>query len=126
MSSLGPRLQQPLAFWLWLSLACLSASGEGGPYVAAGLLSLGICAILCSVSVPGVPIEPFVRKVFFCVSLWRSHGLGCCLTLAPSDCPQGPGPYPKDQLCSLRLPAQPPLTGGGPECLGHFSTGSCA
>ena len=69
MSSLGPRLQQPLAFRLWLSLACLSASREGGPYMAAGLFSFGICSILCSVSVPGVPIEPFMRKVFFvCLS----------------------------------------------------------
>ena len=31
----------------------------------------------------------FREKGLFCVSLWRSHGLGCCLTLAPSDCPQG-------------------------------------
>ena len=69
MPSLGPRLQQPLAFRLWLSLACLSASREGGPYMAAGLLSFGICSILCSVSVPGVLIEPFVRKVsFVCLS----------------------------------------------------------
>ena len=62
-------MQQPLAFRLWLSLACLSASREGGPYMAAGLFSFGICSILCSVSVPGVPIEPFMRKVFFvCLS----------------------------------------------------------
>ena len=27
--SLWPRLQKPLAFWLWLSQACLSASGVG-------------------------------------------------------------------------------------------------
>ena len=30
MLSLGPRLRQPLAFWLWLWHACLSASGGGG------------------------------------------------------------------------------------------------
>ena len=96
--------------------------------MAAGLLSCGICSILCSVSVPGVPIEPFVRKVFFvCLSgdptVWVavSHQLPQTVLRAFR-----PGPYPKDQLCSLHLPAQPPLTGGGPECLGHFSAGSCA
>ena len=37
--------------------------------MAAGLLSFGICSILCSVSVPGVLIEPFVTKVsFVCLS----------------------------------------------------------
>ena len=30
MLSLGLRLQQPFAFWFWLSQACLSASGEEG------------------------------------------------------------------------------------------------
>ena len=30
-------------------------------------------------------------------------------------------PYPKDQWCSPRLHAQPPLTGSGCETLGHFS-----
>ena len=29
-ASLGLRLQQPLAFWLWLLQACLSASGWAG------------------------------------------------------------------------------------------------
>ena len=56
MRCLGPRLQQPLAFWLWLSQGCLSASREGGPYMAAFLLSFGICSILCSVSMPGVTV----------------------------------------------------------------------
>ena len=46
MWSLGLRLQQPLAFQLWLSHACLSASGEGGPYRAASFLSFGILSIL--------------------------------------------------------------------------------
>src|SRR5574337_21713 len=30
MPSLGPRSSLPLAFWLWLLPACLSASGAGG------------------------------------------------------------------------------------------------
>ena len=53
--SLGPSLQQPLVFCLWLWLACLSASGEGRPY-AAGLLSFGNRSILCSVNAPGVTV----------------------------------------------------------------------
>ena len=54
--SLGLRLQEPLAFRLWLSLACLFASGEGGPYTAAGLLSFGIHSIRCSVSATVVTV----------------------------------------------------------------------
>ena len=67
MQSLGLRLQQPLAFWLWLSQACLSASGEGGPYVAASLLSFGIHSILCSVIMPGVTmrLKSLLQEKFF-------------------------------------------------------------
>ena len=57
MQSLGPRLKQPLAVWLWLSHDCLSASWEGGPYMAASLLSFVIWSILCSVSAPGVTVQ---------------------------------------------------------------------
>ena len=39
MWSLGLRLQQPLAFQLWFPHACLSASRDRGPYMAADLLS---------------------------------------------------------------------------------------
>ena len=35
-----------------------------------------------------VLLEPFEGKVFFSC-LCGAHGLGCCVTLAPSDCPQG-------------------------------------
>ena len=36
-------------------------------------------------------LETFAGKfsLFSSLSLWLSHSLGCCLTLAPSDCPQG-------------------------------------
>ena len=57
MQYLGPRWQQPLAFRLWLSYISLSASGEGGPYMASGLLSFGIRSILCSVRAPGVTVR---------------------------------------------------------------------
>ena len=40
MWSLGPRLQQPLSFWLWLSHTYLSASQEGGPYLGSQLALL--------------------------------------------------------------------------------------
>ena len=48
-------------------------------------------------------------SLFFFFSFWLSHSLGCFLTLAPSDCPQGigclflniqPGPYPKHAACA--------------------------
>ena len=51
MTSLGPRL--PLAFQLWLSPACLSASTGGRGQSTAGWLSFGIGSILCSMSGPG-------------------------------------------------------------------------
>ena len=54
MLSLGLGLQQPLAFQLWLSHACLSASRKGGPYTAEALLSFDIHSILCSVSAPSI------------------------------------------------------------------------
>ena len=63
----GARLQQPLAFWPWLSYTYLSASRDGGPYMAAGQLFFGICSVLCSVSMP----KPFIGNVFgfvFCLS----------------------------------------------------------
>ena len=51
MPSLGLKL--PLAFQLWLSPACLSASCGGEEPVSSLELSFGICSILCSVSGPG-------------------------------------------------------------------------
>ena len=54
MQSLGPRLHQP--FQLWLSHACHSASREGGPYMAAGLLSFGAHSALSFVSMPGITV----------------------------------------------------------------------
>ena len=72
-----------------------------------------------------------LSSVFWCFFFfWLSYCLGCYLTLAPSDFPQGiqPSPYPKDQqsddaghdslssLYSLLVDAKH---------LGHFSVGSC-
>ena len=94
MQSLGPRLQQTLAFRLWLlpagSGCCLPASSRGTGLCAAGQLSFGISSVLCSVSRPGCALESFAGKFcfFLFVCFWRSHSLGCYLTLGPSDCPQ--------------------------------------
>ena len=93
MQSLGLRLKQPLASWIWLLHACLSASGNRGPYMAADLLSFGIHSFVLWAR-QGAPrgIRAFLRKVFclfVCfLSLWSSYNLGCYLTLAPSYCPQ--------------------------------------
>ena len=76
----------------WLLYASLSVSREGGSYMAAGFLSFGIHSVLSSVSMPGSwwGCRAFHGKVFYFLflSLWRSHELGCYLTLTPSDCPQ--------------------------------------
>ena len=56
----------PLAFWLWLSHTCLSASGRGRGLSAAGYLFFGIHSILCSVSRPGwALVRAFHGKVRF-------------------------------------------------------------
>ena len=89
VQSLGPRLHQP--FRLWLSHACHSASREGEPYMAAGLLSFGTHSALSFVSMPGITVwcRSLSWERSLCVSLWWSHGLCCYLTLAPPGCPQG-------------------------------------
>lgn len=49
-----------------------------------------IHSVFCFVSWPGCELEPFAGNLslsFF--PFWQSHSLGCYLTLAPSDCPQG-------------------------------------
>ena len=77
MQSLGLRLQHPLVFWLWLSHTCLFASGEGGPYMAAGLLSFGTHSVLCSVSMPGVMYIKSIswERLFFLSLAIPSFGL---------------------------------------------------
>ena len=80
------RLQQPPCLPTLLPQACPSASGKGGPYTAAGLLSFDIHSILCSVRVPGVTrwgYSLFVPLDIPDPMVWVA------LTLAPSDCPQG-------------------------------------
>ena len=47
MPSLKLRLQQPLAFWLWLSQVCLSASGRGGAGTQPALLWYSLNPSFC-------------------------------------------------------------------------------
>ena len=47
MPSLRLRLPQPLAFWLWLSQACLSASGLGGVSTQLALLWYSLNPLFC-------------------------------------------------------------------------------
>ena len=90
-AGLGLRLQQPLAFSFWLSLACLSASGAGeGPVCSRlALVRYSLNPLFCERA--RLRIRSFHRKVLslFFSPLWRSHSLDCYLTLSPSDCPQG-------------------------------------
>ena len=94
MPSLGLRLQQLLAYWLWLLHACLSASVEGGGGGACKQLASSPLVFAQSfVLVAGQPLcyslswENSLSLFFF--PLWRSHSLGYYLKLAPSDSPQG-------------------------------------
>ena len=86
--SLGPRLQHPLAFWLWLLHACLSASGCGERHVRSqlGPLWYSLNPLFCEHT--RLWVSTCRGKVIF-FPFWQSHGLGCYLTLAPSYCPQG-------------------------------------
>jgi len=77
---------------------CFSASVEGGPYMTIWqptcspfVFSQSYGLWVCQSSPCNV--RAFSGKGLFSLSLflslWWSRGLGCCLTLAPSDCPQG-------------------------------------
>ena len=72
---------------LALSHACLSASGEGGPYIAAGSHSFGIHSSLFCECTRGdrAVLEPFSGKFFF-----FPLAIPCCgIMSAHSDCHQG-------------------------------------
>ena len=75
--SLGLRL--PLAFQLWLSLTCHSASGVGkGPVRSClALLWYLLNPLFCEQARLHVKLEPFTRKVLLFFPLWPSHSLGC-------------------------------------------------
>ena len=87
----GVRLQQPLAFWLWLWHACLCVSGwgEGPVHSQLPLLLYLLSPLFCEQA--RLLVRPFTGNFpfFFFLSIWRFCVLGYYLTLAPSDCPQG-------------------------------------
>ena len=90
MPSLGQRL--PLTFWLWLSPACFSASGEGDGPIRSRLALLGysLNPLFCKRASLCLRLELLAGNLSLSLfSLWLSRCLGCYLTLAPSDCPQG-------------------------------------
>ena len=74
-------------------------------------------ARLCLRAFPGKVLS---LSLFFFLSSY-SQSLGCYLTLAPSDCPQGIQAQSSPYTCSLCLPVQPPLTAGGCECPAYLS-----
>ena len=90
---------------LALAAACLSASGRG-------CASQQLLALLWN------SLSPLFREqARLCLSLsfspWLSHSFGCCLTLAPSDCPQGIWAQSLPYTGSPGVPVQPLLAGGG-------------
>ena len=92
MQSLGLRSEQPLAFWLWLLHLCLSGERTLNSSWLALLWNLRAHKSLFCEHARGhhVVVEPFARKVLFLfLSLWWSYGLGCYVSLVPSDCLQG-------------------------------------
>ena len=71
--SLGPRLQQLLGFWFWLSPACLSASGEGeGPVCSLALLWYSLNPLFCEQA--RLQVRAFCEeRSFFSFSLAIPH-----------------------------------------------------
>ena len=60
---------------------------EGRCGIQLALLWYLLAPLFCECTVQA--LDPFAGKVWvFFWSLWRSHGLGCYLRLAPSDCSQ--------------------------------------
>ena len=121
--SLGLRLEQPLAFQLWLSRGCLSASSrvEGHIHSRPAVLWYSLYPLFFERA--RLQVRAFCRKVlslsfspFF--PLWRSHSLGCYLTFVPQIVLRAFRP-------SSYLPVHPLLMGSVCKHLGYFSAGSC-
>ena len=115
--------------FLALTAPCLLVSGEGwaGPHPASSPLVFAQSFVLwAGLAVPQV--RSFLRIVLslsslslslclsLSLSLWLSHSLGCHLTLAPSDCPQGIWALSLLSAMQPATPVQPPLSGSSCEC----------
>ena len=124
MLSLGPRL--PLAFWLPLCLLL----GVGGPFCSQlALLWYSLIPLFCKPARLCLRLELFMGKFslllfFFFFSLWLSHSLGYCLTLAPSDCPWGIQAWSLPKHATWASLSSPCLLVAVREHLGYFSAGS--
>ena len=99
VQSLGPRLQQPLAFHLWLLPTFLSPSVESQKrqMSCSPLVSLGCNPLFCEhTNGHSTALEPFCREglFFYFVSLafpWFGFSpfCPCCVTSVPSECRHG-------------------------------------
>ena len=73
--------------------ASLPLVGDGPVHSWLALLWCSLSSLFCEQAQQCLRLELLVGKFslsfLFFFSLWLSHSLGCCLTLAPSDCPQG-------------------------------------
>ena len=124
------RLRLPLSSSGCCPPASLPPAGDGPVHYWLALLWYLLSSLLCEQAQQclrsGLFMGKFSPSFFFFSLLWISHRLDCYITLAPSDCLRAfrPSLYPKQ--CSLCLPVQPPLGGGGRERLGYFSTGNCS
>ena len=84
----------PLAFWLCRLPASLPSAGDGPVRCWLALPWCSVSPLFCERASSALGLS-FSRQSFLSLlpfsspSLWLSHDLGCCLTLAPSDCPQG-------------------------------------
>ena len=94
-------LRLPLSGFGCLLPASLPLAGEGPVLSQLTLLWYSLSPLFCEWTWQCLSLELFAGKFFlslffslslslsFFPSLWLSHSLGCYLTLAPSDCPQG-------------------------------------
>ena len=75
------------------TITSLPPGKEGHKWQKLSLLWFSLGHNICSVSSPGVTMQhlslPAGKVLWLSLSLWCSHGLGYCVTLASSDCPQG-------------------------------------
>ena len=88
-AEIAPRLSA-------LAVACLPLclqQGDGLVLSQLALLFYSLSPFFCEWAWQCLRLERFVGKFSLSLSLsfslWLSHDLGCFLTLAPSDCPQG-------------------------------------
>ena len=138
MPSLGLRL--PLAFRLWLSPVCLSASrpsaslplaGDGPVLSLLALLWYSLSPWFCEQAWQCLRLELLVGKFSLslsfspvCLAIPQFGLLTHLNSLRLSSGHSGPVcPYPKQ--CCPCLPVQSTLAGGGHEPLGYFFAGSC-